>query len=101
MDGTPIYDIKPYLPAIDSITSATDLFNENAVKTPLKVTISDELTDMIRADKLASLKEILALDPRPAYQNDPLRIYGFQFAGHEIKFKVEENILTIISVEKI
>lgn len=101
MDGTPIYDIKPYLPAVDSITSATDLFDKIVEKEPLEVVISDEFAGKIPAEKLGSLKEILSLDPRPAYQNDPVRIYGFQFAGHEIKFKVEENILVVISVEKI
>ena len=101
MNGTPIYDIKPYLPAVDAISSATDLFDKIAVKRPLKVMISDEFAAKIPAEKLEPLKEILSLDPRPAYQNDPARIYGFQFATHEIKFKVEENILTVISVEKI
>ena len=101
MNGTPVYDIKPYLPAVDSITSATDLFDKTAEKKPLEVVISPEFINKIPAEKLEPLEEILALDPRPAYQNDPARIYGFQFAGHEIKFKVEKNILTVISVEKI
>ena len=100
MDKTPIYDIKPYLPAVDAITSATDLFNESAEKTPLEVKVSDELAGRIPTDRLISLKEILALDPRPAYQNDPSRIYGFSFAGCEIKFKVDGNVLTVVSVEK-
>ena len=100
MDGTPIYDIKPYLPAVDSITSATDLFDKIAEKEPLKVEISPEFTDKITAEKLEALKEILALDPRPAYQNDSTRIYGFQFAGCEIKFKVKDKTLTVLSVQK-
>ena len=99
MDGTPVYDIKPYLPAVDSITSATDLFDKIAEKEPLKVEIPPEFTGKIPAEKIEALKEILALDPRPAYQNDPSRIYGFQFAGCEIKFKVEEKILTVVSVQ--
>lgn len=100
MDGTPVYDIKPYLPAVDSITSATDLFDKIAEKEPLKVEIPPEFTGKIPAEKIEALKEILALDPRPAYQNDPSRIYGFQFAGCEIKFKVEEKTLTVVSVQK-
>ena len=100
MDGTPVYDIKPYLPAVDSITSATDLFDKIAEKEPLKVEISPEFTGKIPAEKIEALKEILSLDPRPAYQNDPSRIYGFQFAGCEIKFKVEEKTLTVVSVQK-
>jgi putative methyltransferase, YaeB/AF_0241 family len=101
MDGTPIYDIKPYLPAVDAITSATDIFNTLAEKEPLKVVVQADFIDIISEGKLAQLKEILALDPRPAYQNDPSRIYGFPFAGCEIKFKVENNILTIVSIEKL
>ena len=100
MDGTPVYDIKPYLPAVDSITSATDLFDKIAEKKPLKVEILPEFTGKIPAEKIEALKEILSLDPRPAYQNDPSRIYGFQFAGCEIKFKVEEKTLTVVSVQK-
>ena len=100
MDGTPVYDIKPYLPAVDSITSATDLFDKIAEKEPLKVEIPPEFTGKIPAEKIEALKEILSLDPRPAYQNDPSRIYGFQFAGCEIKFKVEEKTLTVVSVQK-
>lgn len=100
MDGTPVYDIKPYLPAVDSITSATDLFDKVAEKNPLKVEIPPEFTGKIPAEKIEALKEILSLDPRPAYQNDPSRIYGFQFAGCEIKFKVEEKTLTVVSVQK-
>ncbi|MBQ3367986.1 tRNA (N6-threonylcarbamoyladenosine(37)-N6)-methyltransferase TrmO [bacterium] len=98
MDGTPIYDIKPYLPAVDAITSATDLFDKTAEKEPLEVVIPTEFTDKIPAEKLKALQEILSLDPRPAYQNDSSRIYGFQFAGCEIKFKVEEKTLTVVSV---
>ena len=101
MDGTPIYDIKPYLPAVDSIISAKDLFDKTAQKEPLEIVISDEFIGSIQSEKLTSLKEILSLDPRPAYQNDPSRIYGFQFAGHEVRFKVDGNILTVVSVEKI
>ena len=100
MDGTPIYDIKPYLPAVDAITSATDIFNKIAGKEPLEVLIPTEFTDKIPAEKLEPLKEILSLDPRPAYQNDSTRIYGFQFAGCEIKFKVEEKTLTVVAVQK-
>lgn len=100
MDGTPVYDIKPYLPAVDSITSATDLFDKIAEKEPLEVVIPPEFIEKIPAEKLEALKEILTLDPRPAYQNDPARIYGFKFAECEIKFKVEEKTLTVVSVQK-
>ena len=100
MDGTPVYDIKPYLPAVDSIASATDLFDKIAEKEPLKVVIPAEFTGGFPDEKIEALKEILTLDPRPAYQNDPSRIYGFSFAGYEIKFKVENKTLTVISVQR-
>ena len=100
MDGTPIYDIKPYLPAVDALPSATDLFDKIAEKEPLKVVIPEEFIDKIPFEKVEALKEILSLDPRPAYQNDSSRIYGFQFAGCEIKFKVNDRTLTVISVQK-
>ena len=100
MDGTPIYDIKPYLPAVDSIASATDLFDKIAEKEPLEVVIPPEFTGKIPSGKLEPLKEILSLDPRPAYQNEPERVYGFQFAGCEIKFKVKEKTLLVVSVQK-
>lgn len=100
MDGTPVYDIKPYIPTVDSITSATDLFDKIAEKEPLEVVIPPEFIEKIPAEKLEALKEILTLDPRPAYQNDPARIYGFQFAECEIKFKVEDKTLTVVSVQK-
>lgn len=99
MDETPIYDIKPYLPAVDSITSATDLFDKIAEKEPLEVVVPAEFVEQIPTEKLEALKEILSLDPRPAYHNDPARVYGFHFAGYEIKFKVEENTLTVVSVQ--
>ena len=100
MDGTPIYDIKPYLPAVDALPSATDLFDRIAEKEPLEVVIPTEFTDRIPTEKFEPLKEILALDPRPAYQNDSERVYGFHFSGLEIKFKVEEKTLTVLSVQK-
>lgn len=100
MDGTPVYDIKPYLPAVDALPSATDLFDKIAEKEPLEVVIPEEFIDKIPFEKVEALKEILSLDPRPAYQNDSSRIYGFQFAGCEIKFKVNDRTLTVISVQK-
>lgn len=100
MDGTPVYDIKPYLPAVDALPSATDLFDKIAEREPLEVVIPEEFIDKIPFEKVEALKEILSLDPRPAYQNDSSRIYGFQFAGCEIKFKVNDRTLTVISVQK-
>lgn len=98
MDGTPIYDIKPYLPETESVPFATDKFVEKTVKKTLEVELPFEISGKFPEDKVGELKEILALDPRPAYHNDRKRIYGFLFAGYEVKFKVEENILTVVDI---
>lgn len=100
MDGTPVYDIKPYLPETESIPFAANRFAEKTVKKLLEVEFAPEILDKIPENKAAELTEILALDPRPAYQNDPERIYGFIFAGSEVKFKVAENILTVIGIRQ-
>lgn len=99
MDGTPIYDIKPYLAYTDSHPDATEGFTAQPWKT-LTVCLAPDLAEKIPSDKQDILIKILEKDPRPAYQHDPDRIYGFPFAGMEIKFRVLENILTVLSVEK-
>lgn len=98
MDMTPIYDIKPYVPYSDRI-NATPGFADPPDVRKLEVHISPVVGEKIPADKLPGLIEVLALDPRPPYQNEPDRIYGFVFAGIEVKFKVEDRILTVISAE--
>lgn len=100
MDGTPIYDIKPYLPETEAVADAKNLFAESVTKKPLKVEFSLETEEKIPREKLEEVKEILALDPRPAYHDSSERIYGFLFSQMEIKFKVEQNLLTVISVEE-
>jgi putative methyltransferase, YaeB/AF_0241 family len=97
-DGTPIYDIKPYLPYTDAI-DASDGFAAKPELHSLEVQIAPELLKKIPAEKQKSLCEVLALDPRPAYQDDPQRIYGFVFAGLEIKFQVVQHLLTVTAVE--
>lgn len=105
MNGTPIIDIKPYLPYADSVPDALGGFAETVRKKALLVEIPQHLQEALAAapffsaSKLNSLKEILAEDPRPAYQRNPDRIYGFKFAGIEVKFKVLDDILTVQSVE--
>lgn len=101
MDGTPVYDIKPYLPETESISSADNGFCGKVVKKTLEVRFRSEITGEIPEDKIDVLKEILALDPRPAYQNDPDRIYGFLFSGYEVKFRVAENVLTVVSFQEL
>ena len=98
MDGTPIVDIKPYLPYADSIPEATGGFAANAPESNLKVEIPDSLIQKIDTDKRESLVELLRQDPRPHYQDDALRIYGLKFGNHEIKFRVQGESLTVESI---
>ena len=99
MNGTPIYDIKPYIPYADCIPDATGGFAPDGGKT-LSVDASDILLDKIPNEKRISLLEILERDPRPQYHDDPARVYGMEFGGYEIKFSVEGNALKLLSVEK-
>ena len=101
MDGTPIYDIKPYLPLADCRPDAVAGFAEHTAGTRLRVEFPEELQNCIPADRLAGLIAALEGDPRPAYQNDPTREYGFPFAGFEIKFKVNGEVLTVTEVKKV
>ncbi|MBR3803590.1 MAG: tRNA (N6-threonylcarbamoyladenosine(37)-N6)-methyltransferase TrmO [Clostridia bacterium] len=101
MDGTPIYDIKPYLSYTDSHPNASGGFTDTIVKSELEVVIPDEILDTITEDKRDTLTAILVQDPRPSYQNDAERVYGFGFAGYEIKFTVSDGVLTVISAEKL
>ena len=100
MNGTPIYDIKPYLPFADSIPDATDGFAGKAVREKLTVDFSDELIKIIPEEKREALVAVLADDPRPTYIEDSERIFGISFGGYEIKFRVKDNSLTVIKTEK-
>lgn len=100
MDGTPIFDIKPYLPLADAKPQASGGFTDTLALEPLCVEIAPELLCKLPQEKQASLIAVLEGDPRPAYQSDPERIYGFGFAGFEIRFQVEGNALKVLSVEK-
>ena len=97
VDGTPIYDIKPYIAYADSIPEAKGGFTDNMEYKTLKV--EWELEDIPDAVK-DSLEKILSNDPRPHYQNDPDRVYGMSYAGYEVKFKVTGEVLTVLSVTK-
>ena len=97
VSGTPIYDIKPYITFSDCHPDAISGFAEEKNGAKLNVEIDDELLHNIEADKQHTLKNILADDPRPAYHEDG-RQYGFRFAGKEIKFKVNNNILTVTEI---
>ena len=99
VDGTPIYDIKPYIPYADCRPDAESGFAPDSGKR-LEVEIPEEIEETIPANKRAALRTVLSLDPRPQYLEQGDREYGFVFAGYEIRFKVEENRLTVISAEK-
>lgn len=99
MDGTPIFDIKPYVPDADSHPDAERGFSARATDYRLEVEFPEQWLQKIPEEKQQALIKVLAEDPRPAYQRDPDRIYGFGFAGGEIKFKVQDKKLTVCSVE--
>ena len=95
LDNTPIYDIKPYIPYTDCHTDCRGGFADSGAPEPLEVEISDELIAKLPVDKRDALISVLAQDPRPAYQNDPERVYGLSFAGFSVKFSVSENVLKV------
>lgn len=99
MNGTPIYDIKPYLPSADCHPEATGGFTDTNEKRTVTVLLPDDIKNRLPADKREALIAVLHEDPRPAYQNDPDRIYGFEFAGHNIRFKVSDDTLTVLSID--
>lgn len=99
LDGTPIYDIKPYLAYTDSHPDAASGFALTSDAPKLDVEISEEILEKIPADLHQSIIDILAEDPRPGYQDDPSRIYTMQYATLEICFKVEGSTLTVTEIK--
>ena len=99
LNGTPIYDIKPYLPYADCKPEAIGGFASAPKEATLTVHIPAEFVEKIPAEKLDAVRGVLAQDPRPSYQDDPERVYGMGFGGMEIKFKVDGDNLTVCGVE--
>ncbi len=99
LDGTPIFDIKPYLPYCDSHTDASSGFTASIDKPPLKVIIPDDLSAMIPEDKLQGLICLLSEDPRPSYQSDRERVYKMRFSDFEISFSVDSTTLTVLNIK--
>ena len=97
MDGTPIYDIKPYIPYTDCIPDAASGFTGTVSMHKLDVVIPEHLRAKIKTGTLDALRGILAQDPRPRYQNDPNREYGFDFDGCSVKFKVPDADTLIVT----
>ena len=100
MDGTPIFDIKPYIPYGDCHTDATGGFTDRAGAFLLEVDFPADLLNRLPESKQAAAIGVLRHDPRPSYQKDPDRIYGISFAGFNIRFSVKQTRLTVHSIEK-
>ncbi len=98
MDGTPIFDVKPYLAYTDAHPEATGGFALQEKEGALDVTFLKELPPEFPAEKQAGLIEVLAQDPRPGYHEDPERVYGMEFAGFEVRFRVEGDRLTVVDL---
>ena len=98
MDGTPIYDIKPYLAYVDSHPDARGGFTDHHEWQRLQVEISDEHAALFDAADLQVLKELLSLDPRPHYHDDATREYGMPFKDKDIRFRVENSVLYVLSI---
>ena len=98
MDGTPIFDIKPYIPYSDSHPDAKGGFTDTASDFLLQVEFPDAFLQKIPQDKRDAAIGVLSHDPRPSYQRKPGRVYGLTFAGFDIRFTVEQDILTVIEV---
>lgn len=98
MNGTPIYDIKPYIPYTDCINDAAGGFAEKHKEHALNVEISENLINRIPTKKQQMLLDILKDDPRPAYHHDNDRIYGFSFSGFEIKFNVKNDTIFVTDI---
>ncbi len=100
MDGTPVYDVKPYVPYADCHPEALSGFAADPGRT-LSVCFAEGIKEKIPLGKLAALTGVLANDPRPRYQKDPERVYAMEFAGLELKFSVDGEILTVKEITKI
>ena len=97
VDGTPIYDIKPYIPYADSIPDAARGFAPDEGRL-LSVEIPAELEERIPEDKRTGLRAVLSRDPRPRYQEDPERIYGMGFAGLDVRFQVQGGAVRVVEI---
>ena len=99
MDGTPILDIKPYIPYCDAHPEAMGGFTQNAGDFMLEVDFPENLKQRLPAEKQEAICQVLSHDPRPSYQKDSDRVYGLSFAGHDIRFTVKDKVLTVVDVQ--
>lgn len=98
MDGTPIFDIKPYIAYADSHADARSGFVEGREWPKLEVVVPDFVRNAFSEAEIEVLRHTLELDPRPHYQNDPQKVYGMSFAGRDVRFRVADGVLTIVDV---
>lgn len=98
MDGTPIFDIKPYVTYADSHAEARSGFVDTSEWPELQVVVPEALQSRFTATDLAALRKVLALDPRPKVQHDAQKIYGMPFGNHDVRFRVEQGVLTVVEV---
>lgn len=99
MDGTPILDIKPYIPYCDAHPEAMGGFTQNAGDFMLEVDFPENLKQRLPAEKQAAICQVLSHDPRPSYQKDSDRVYSLSFAGFDIRFTVKDKVLTVVDVK--
>ena len=100
LGGTPIFDIKPYLPYVDAHPEARGGFTEQTAAYALEVQCPQPLLDKLPENKRAALLGVLKNDPRPAYQHDPDRVYAMDFGGYRVQFQAGESMLTVIDIQK-
>lgn len=100
LDGTPIYDVKPYIPYADAIPGASGGFTDRVDRALLAVECPPEVLERVPEEKREALLELLAQDPRPSYQEDPGRVYGMAFAGFQVRFSVDGGRLRVVEITK-
>lgn len=101
MDGTPIYDIKPYVEQADSHTGVRSGFTDSEQWQTLRVEMPDDVAALFSAEEAEALRKTLELDPRPHYHDDPERVYGMPFAGRDVRFRVADGVLRVVEAVKI
>ena len=101
MDGTPIYDIKPYLPYVDSVPDAIGGFTQATADYHLTVDFPEDLMGRVPKDMQETLLGVLSQDPRPSYQHDDSRVYGLPFGGLDVKFTVKDGTLTVVNITEV
>ena len=99
LNGTPILDVKPYLPHADCIPDAVGGYADGVAEKRLSVRFQDGVQGKVPAEKLSGLTDCLAEDPRPSYHEEPERIYGMAYGNFNVKFRVENDILTVVDIE--